>query len=214
MALTGKAETSTTLAVEVYSDYVCPYCFLAEGPLKAAAERLAGQAVIEWRPFELRPHPTPTLKPEGDYLQKAWSSSVYPMAEALGVKIVLPKVSPQPYTRLAFEGALFAAAEGAGGAYNHRMFTAFFQEERDIGDPAVLAELAEEIGLDRAAFADALERRTYQEPCARLLRHAYETLGVSSVPTIVIGRRAIAGLVPQERLEAMIAAELESAAPI
>ncbi len=203
-----KSAPSPVVAIEVYSDYVCPYCFLAEGAIEAAADRFAGQATIEWRPFELRPHPTPTLKPEGDYLQKAWSSSVYPMAETLGVKIVLPRVSPQPYTRLAFEGALFAAAHGAGSAYNHRMFTAFFQEERDIGDPAELAELAEEIGLDRAAFTDALKRRAYQDPCARLLHHAYETLGVTSVPTIVVGRRAIAGLVPQARLEEMIAAEI------
>ncbi len=201
------------LRIEVYSDYVCPYCFLAEAPLEAAVDRFENLATIEWRPFELRPHPTPTLKPEGDYLKNAWSSSVYPLAERLGVKIVLPRVSPQPYTRLAFEGSLFAATHGAGRAYNHRMFAAFFPEERDIGDPAVLAELADEIGLDRAAFADALERRAYQEPCAQLLRHAYETLGVSSVPTIVVGRRAVAGLVPQERLEAMIAAELEAAAP-
>ncbi len=199
------------LTIEVYSDYVCPYCFLAEGPLEAAVDRFPGQATIDWRPFELRPHPTPTLRPEGDYLQKAWSSSVYPMAEALGVKIVLPGVSPQPYTRLAFEGALFAAQHGAGRAYNHRMFTAFFQEERDIGEPAVLIDLAAEIGLARDDFAAALEQRLYREPCARLLRHAYETLGVSSVPTIVVGRRAVAGLVPQERLEAMIAAELEGA---
>ncbi len=134
-----------------------------------------------------------------------------PVTDMLGVKIVLPRVSPQPYTRLAFEGALFAAAHGAARPYNHRMFTAFFQEERDIGDPAVLGELAEEIGLDRAAFDAALERRAYREPCAQLLHHAYETLGVSSVPTIVIGRRAVAGLVPQERLEAMIAVELEAA---
>lgn len=204
-------EDAAMLTIEVYSDYVCPYCFLAEAPLETAVEQFPGRATIEWRPFELRPYPTPTLRPDGDYLQKAWSTSVYPLAEALGVKIVLPRVSPQPYTRLAFEGSLFAAEHRAGRAYNHRMFTAFFQEERDIGEPAVLAELAEEIGLDRGAFADALERRAYQERCAQLLRHAYERLGISSVPTIVVGHRAVAGLVPQERLEAMIAAELEAA---
>lgn len=201
------------LRIDVYSDYVCPYCFLAEGPLEAAAARFAGRVELEWRPFELRPYPTPTLRPEGDYLQRAWASSVYPLAASLGVEIVLPRVSPQPYTRLAFEGALFAAEHGLARAYNHRMFTAFFQEERDIGEPEVLAALAGEIGLDAAAFEAALAQRIYREPCARLLRHAHETLGVSSVPAIVIGARAIAGLAPQAQLEAMIQAALDAGQP-
>jgi predicted DsbA family dithiol-disulfide isomerase len=199
------------LTVEVFSDYVCPYCFLAEAPLEAAVERFEGRAKLAWRPFELRPYPTPTLRPEGDYLQRAWAGSVYPLAEALGVRMVLPRVSPQPYTRLAFEGALFAEEHGLGRAYTHRMFTAFFQDEQDIGEPAVLESLAGEIGLDRRAFADALARRAYREPCGQMLRRGCETLGISSVPTIIVGRRAVAGLLPQERLEAMIAAELKAA---
>lgn len=208
MSSTAKPEAPARLAIEVYSDFVCPYCFLAEGPLEAAAARYGGDVAIDWRPFELRPHPEPTLRPEGDYLQRAWASSVYPLAAELGVRIVLPRVSPQPYTRLAFEGALFARAEGAANAYNHRMFTAFFQDERDIGDAGELAALAGEIGLDRMRFAEALATRAYAEPCAQLLRHAYQVLGISSVPTIIVGRQAVAGLVPEARLAAMIDAEL------
>ena len=48
---------------------------------------------IAWQPFELRPEPTPTLRPEGDYLQSTWQRVVYPMAERMGVPIVLPRVS-------------------------------------------------------------------------------------------------------------------------
>ena len=51
-------------------------------------------------PFELRPEPHPTLRPEGDYLQRAWSQSVYPSARRIGVPITLPPVSPQPHTHL------------------------------------------------------------------------------------------------------------------
>lgn len=191
----------TPLAVEVYSDYVCPYCFLAEGPLNEAVAELDGQVAVEWRPFELRPYPTPTLEPEGDYLQTAWQQSVYPTAARMGVPIVLPKVSPQPYSRLAFEGALFARDHGHAAAYNHRMFTAFFQDERDIGDVGVLTALAEEIGLDGAAYRAALEARSYEAECGALLRHAYETLRISSVPTFVLaGRYAVPGLLPKEAL--------------
>src|SRR3954470_14572125 len=63
-------------------------------------------------PFELRPEPHPTLRPEGDYLQRAWSQSVYPLARQMGVPITLPPVSPQPHTHLAFEGYQYSRAEG------------------------------------------------------------------------------------------------------
>ena len=103
-------------------------------------------------PYELRPYPTETLKPEGEYLQSTWKNYVYPMAEKYGVKIVLPRVSPQPYTHLAFEGYQYALENGKGNKYNHRMLTAFFQEELDIGDIDVLTKLAGEIGLDQQEY--------------------------------------------------------------
>ena len=87
-----------SLKVQVFSDYVCPYCFLAEGPLNEAIAEINaeqdGAVEVEWMPFELRPSPTPTLEPEGDYLKDGWRDSVFPMAERMGVHIVLPKVSP------------------------------------------------------------------------------------------------------------------------
>src|SRR5690242_8984776 len=104
-------------------------------------------------PFELRPEPTPTLRPEGDYLQKAWEKNIYPMAERFGVEMRLPTVSPQPHTRLAHEGMLFARQHGGddkANAYNDAVFRGFFVDSKDIGDPDVLARIAESIGLDAA----------------------------------------------------------------
>jgi predicted DsbA family dithiol-disulfide isomerase len=51
-----------TVKIKVFSDYVCPYCFLAEFPL--AAPMQDKDVEVEWLPFELRPAPQPTLKPE------------------------------------------------------------------------------------------------------------------------------------------------------
>lgn len=91
-----------TVKIKVYSDYVCPFCFLVEKPLE---EVIKGKDVeVEWMPYELRPYPNETLKPEGDYLQNTWKQSVYPMAERMGIDIILSKVSPQLNTNLAFEG--------------------------------------------------------------------------------------------------------------
>ena len=159
-------------------------------------------------PFELRPEPQPTLRPEGEYLQRAWSQSVYPLARRMGVPIVLPPVSPQPHTHLAFEGYQYAREHGKGNEYNHRVLEAFFVEGRDIGDIGVLTKLAGEVGLDEQEFEDALRSRKYREAHRRALRHAYEEVGVSGVPLFVIGGRVLTGLQDRETLEAVIEEEL------
>lgn len=155
-------------------------------------------------PFELRPEPQETLRPDGDYLRTAWERSVYPVARRMGVRIALPEVSPQPHTHLAFEGYQFARERGKGNAYNHRVLEAFFVEGKDIGDAGVLTQLAGEVGLDRPAFAEALATRKYREPHRRALRHAYEEAGVGGVPMFVIGDRTLIGLQSREALEAAI----------
>ncbi len=201
------------LNVQVFSDYVCPYCFLAEGPLNEAVAELGGAVEVEWMPFELRPYPTPTLEPEGDYLQSGWRESVYPMAERMGVRIVLPHVSPQPYTRLAFEGAIAARDQGKADAYNHRMFTAFFQDEMDIGDAEVLSDCAAEIGLDREKFRAALDRRLHRQECEEQLRLGRELLAINSVPTFVIDNcLAIPGMVPKDALVSVFRDQLTAVA--
>jgi predicted DsbA family dithiol-disulfide isomerase len=193
------------LTIKVYSDFVCPYCFLAEFPLQEAVR--GKDVAVEWMPFELRPEPVPTLRPEGDYLQQAWSQSVYPIARRMGVPIRLPDVSPQPRTTLAFEGYQFAREQGKGAEYTHRVLTAFFQEGRDIGDPGVLTKLAGDVGLAETEFAEVLRHRTYKQAHEQERRRAQE-MGVSSVPTFVIGRRVLVGLQGQGALESAIEAEL------
>lgn len=162
-------------------------------------------------PFELRPYPTQTLRPDGDYLQTTWTKSVYPLAEKLGMHIVLPSVSPQPYTHFAFEGLQFAKAHGYASAYNHRIFTAFFQESLDIGNVSVLSQLAAEVGLDETSFRKALETRMYQVAHAEALRHVEEA-GVQVVPTFVIGSRKLSGLYGPDGLSRVIDKEIEKQA--
>lgn len=198
------------LPIRVYSDYVCPYCFLGEQVLLRAMQGQEDKVAIEWMPFELRPYPTPTLKPEGDYLQQTWEHSVYPMAAQLGIPIVLPRVSPQPYTHLAFEGFQFAREHGLADAYNHRMFTAFFQEEQDIGEVATLTRLAAEIGLDPLAYGQALEQRTYKAQHQQALRQANDEVKISAVPTFVIGRQIYRGLLREQDFKQIITAGLAS----
>jgi len=170
--------------VTVYFDYVCPYCLLAEETITTAVAEHGAE--VSWRPFELRPQPHPTLRPEDDYLPRVWRSSVYPMAEQLGVPITLPSVSPQPYTHLAFEGALFARAHQRAEAYHAAVLTAFFQQDRDIGRPDVLTEIAAQVDLEAKDFATALAERRYAE-AHRAELAATRSSGVRAVPTIDIG---------------------------
>src|ERR1700730_2996303 len=114
-------------------------------------------------PFELRPYPNETLRPEGDYLQRGWKNSVYPIARQMGVPIKMPTVSPQPHSHMAFEGFQYAKEHGKGNDYNHRVLTAFFVESQDIGDIGVLTKLAGEVGLDQTKFEAALKTRKYRE---------------------------------------------------
>jgi len=188
--------------IRVYSNYVCPYCFFAEDLLaRIAKEQLFS---IEWMPFELRPVPQPTLRPEGEYLERAWRESVYPMAERIGIPIVLPRISPQPHTGLAFEGYQYALNHGQGQAYTHRMFTAFFQEERNIGELSVLTELAEELGFDRPAFRRALEAGQHRDRHQQTLRHAQEEMHITAVPTFINGPERLQGLPSLPQLRAFL----------
>lgn len=194
-----------TLKIKIYSDYVCPFCLLAKKPLE---EAIQGKDVeLEWMPFELRPYPNPTLEPEGDYLKNAWIQSIYPMAERLGVPIVLPRVSPQPHTHLAFEGYQYAKEQGKENDYNDRILRAFFQEEQNIGDIDVLTKLAGEIGLNQVQYRNALETRRYKEAHQAALKKAYST-NITAVPAFIIGDTQVAGMRSKEDFEKIINDEM------
>lgn len=190
------------LNIKVYSDYVCPFCYFGEQILQELQQEEGGVSV-EWMPFELRPFPTPTLKPEDEYLPRVWESSVYPMAENLGLEIKLPTISPQPYTHLAFEGYQFAKEQGKREEYANRMFEAFFKEDKDIGNMDVLTSLAQETGLDPTAYRQALESRTYKEQHQKALQEAHKS-GIRAVPTFQVENRLYQGVIPKEQLRKII----------
>jgi predicted DsbA family dithiol-disulfide isomerase len=187
--------------IEVFSDFVCPFCYLAEQPLADAVE--GTDVHISWQPFELRPEPTPTLRPEGDYLQSTWQQVVYPMAERMGVPIVLPRISPQPYSRLAFEGFAYAAERDLGQRYTERVFREFFVRQRDIGRPEVLTDVAAQLGLDPEDFRAALDSGRYAAAHQRALRRAHG-LGITVVPTIVFDERRLEGMPSAQALHQLL----------
>jgi len=190
-----------TTKIDVFVDYVCPFCFIME----SAVEQLQRDrdVDVEIRPFELRPDPVPTLRPEDDYLPAVWTRSVYPMARRLGISVTLPSVSPQPRTEKAFLVLQLAKERGVAEKYSQAMFQAFFQDDRDIGEDEVIVDVAASAGLDRMTTEQTLgsvERRT---------RHAADqryatTIGVTAVPSFLVEGRLISGVADATRLTGMV----------
>lgn len=96
--------------IDVWSDYVCPFCYLAEPTLARIKQEFGDAVRVTWRAFELRPAPVPTLDPKGEYLREVWARSVYRMASDRGMTLRLPPV--QPRSRRAHEAAFVAREHG------------------------------------------------------------------------------------------------------
>ncbi|MCG3797181.1 hypothetical protein COE94_26755 [Bacillus toyonensis] len=187
-----------TIKIKVYSDFVCAFCILATGPLNEVVKEK--DVEVEWRPFELRPSPSPKIDPRTQTrVMAAWDSFIYPTAEKLGLEIKLPHF--RSYTHLAFEGYQFAKELGKGNEFHHRVFIAHFQEEQNIEDIEVLTKLAVEVGLSQVAFKEALVSRKY--------RKMHQEAQIMAVPTFIIGDEAIQGFTSKERLAKAIDQELE-----
>lgn len=169
--------------IDVWSDFVCPFCYLAEPPLGRVVEESGETVTIRWRAFELRPEPEPTLDPKGDYLRDIWARAVYPMAKERGMVLHLPPL--QPRSRLAHEAAAYAADHGQGTAMPHALFRAFFENGEDIGDIKVLTQLGASIGLDAADLGAALDSGRQRQGVIEdeALAHSF---GLSGVPAIVV----------------------------
>lgn len=174
------------LAVIVYSDFLCPWCWNAATRLAAVEAELAGVLALEWRSYLLRPNPRPrsaeALERFRTYTQgwqrvaadeprapfQTWQGDAGPPSHSL---------PPHLYAK-----AAASLDPAAGRRMRERLFRAYFAESRDITDPATLAALWQEAGLDpaeQARAADpALTRRTLAE------HEEAQALGASGVPAV------------------------------
>lgn len=195
-----------SVRISVWSDYVCPFCYLELPVLDALADEMGERLALDWRAFELRPEPEPTLDPDGDYLHRVWNASVYPMAAARGLLLRLPPV--QPRSRLALEAASFARAAGRFDAMNRGLFRGFFEEGRDIGELPTLLDIGCAAGLERDALDEALASGARRDEVTADRMHA-QRLGIAGVPALRVEGRAgavlLSGAQPIEAVRAAIA---------
>ena len=177
--------------------------------MKASLDRLAQveDIEIEWKSFELRPLNAAPMPPaqEQAYKQRiaaAWPRTRKTAQENFGVEMIHHRWGVK--SRLAHEGAKFAEEKGRGDAYHDRMFKAHFIDDLDFGDLDTLADLAAEIGLDRAEFVAALENHTYAAAVDNDVAQA-QAYGIQGVPgTIIANKYMVSGAQPFEALEDIV----------
>ncbi|WP_458526327.1 DsbA family oxidoreductase [Onishia taeanensis] len=180
--------SAARITIDVFSDYVCPFCYLEEPELAALKARFGDALEIRWRAFELRPEPAPTLEPDGDYLHDIWGRAVYPMAEERGMTLRLPRI--QPRSRLAHEATAWAKAVDAqrtgekidaADTLRSALFRGFFEDSLDLANPAALVAVAADLGLEGESLEKALGDGRYREQVLAD-QQAARALGIQGVP--------------------------------
>jgi len=179
------------MKVTVYSDYVCPFCYLGEQSLENALKEINEDVEVEWKPFQLRPEGTEPLSPKSSYIQQGWNFGVKPLAQKLGVEMVLPSMDPHPSTLLAHRGFLFAQSKSKGDEYAKAVLTAFWKYEKNIGDVNVLTDIANEIGLPTNEFVEAINQTTND---SAIQNPSF----INAVPTFIIGDTVLQGAQSKE----------------
>jgi len=115
--------------------------------------------VVDWRPFELHPETPPEGRPRGP--ASGHPNPALEVAHAAGIPMMRTSVIAN--SRPALEAAEFARTAGPDtfARFHKAVFRAYFEQDRNIGDVAVLAEIAAAEGLDADALRQALAERRH-----------------------------------------------------
>jgi predicted DsbA family dithiol-disulfide isomerase len=209
--------------IDIFSDTICPWCYIGKRRLeRALAERPQEDVTIRWRAFQLNPDmPTEGLDRQ-TYLDLKFggrenADRVYDAVKQAGAEEHLPfrfdQIARTPNTLESHRLLSFAAERGAQDALLERLFEAYFVQGRDIGDHKVLSELAVAAGLDQAEVATFLQSDEGREEAAAEDQMARRH-GIQGVPTFIFnGRYAVSGAQQPEVFFQMfdLAREAESA---
>jgi predicted DsbA family dithiol-disulfide isomerase len=186
------------LKVEIWSDVVCPWCYIGKRRFESALEGFEHRDAIEveFRSFELNPHAPAT---EDGSLEEARALHARVTEAAAGEGLDYHfEIAKRGNTFDAHRLIHLAAAEGRQDAMKERLMAAYFTEGRQIGDRSTLIELATEVGIDPDRAGAVLAGDEFAAEVRADEREAAE-LGITGVPFFVINRRyAVSGAQPSE----------------
>ena len=182
------------MQIDVVSDTVCPWCFIGKRRLgRALAMRPDVPVEVFWRPYQL----DPTIPREGvdrrAYLKAKFGDSprTTAMGDAIrtegageGIDFAFDRIAKSPNTLDSHRLIRWAGSAGVQDAVVERLFKAYFVEGRDIGDAAVLTDVAGEAGMDTALVSELLGKGADLALVEREAGMANQ-MGISGVPTFI-----------------------------
>ena len=193
------------VTIDIYSDVVCPWCYVGKRRLERARSQLSAVPTrITWRPFQLNP----TMPAEGTertaYLEAKFGSldafrrleeHVTAAGVSEGISFAFEKITTTPNTLLAHRLNWYAGQQGRQDAMVEALFKGYFEQGADIGSRSVLAGLAQSAGLAAAGFLGSDEGVAE----VKAEEAAGHRLGIRAVPYVVLNNRyGISGAQPAE----------------
>jgi predicted DsbA family dithiol-disulfide isomerase len=178
---------SEPLSVHIWSDYVCPWCYIGLVEVEKAAKPY--DVKLEWEPFFLRPDAPEAGWDLPDHIKAKMNSPNNPLqarAKALGIS--LKEREHVPNSRRAHEATEFARENGKLDAFHASVLRRYWSEGADISKLEVLREAAVEAGLDADALQSALENGQYTQNVKDRVKEAYES-GIHAVPSFVFAEK-------------------------
>ncbi|RJE90218.1 DsbA family oxidoreductase [Paenibacillus sp. 1011MAR3C5] len=193
------------MKVEIWSDFVCPFCYIGKKKFEAALAQFAHKEhiVTEFRSFELNPKADSSARIRTyDMLSqkygmtveqaKASSDNLVQQAAAVGLHFKFDDAM-ELNTFDTHRLAQYGESQGRGAETAERLFRAYFTDNEDISDKARLVELAVEAGLEEAAVRAVLESDQFAD-VVRGQEEEGSRLGIRGVPFFVIDRKyAVSG---------------------
>jgi predicted DsbA family dithiol-disulfide isomerase len=207
------------VSVDVFSDVICPWCFIGKRRLEKALAALDRQheVRVRWLPFQLNPQMPKEGINRTDYRTTkfgSWERSqeldakMVAVGETEGIRFALDRIERTPNTLDAHRLIWLAEKHGVQDAVVEALFRAYFTEGRDISSRKMLLDVVAEAGLDRHQAEGVLNSNEGLEA----IREAHEQsrrMSVEGVPFFIInGKIRLSGAQPPEAfLEAFGEAE-------
>ena len=187
--------------IDIYSDPVCPWCFIGKRRLeRALSVRPELDVVVHWRTFQLNPTMPPGGMARDEYLHAKFGSlkpPVYDVIRAVGdsegIEFAFDDIQHTPNTLNAHRLIRYASRLGFGDAIVETLFQAYFFRGQDIGDQEILTGITTAAGLNSdAAAAHLASNGDLQE--VREEDSFGRQLGIQGVPFFIVAEHyAVSG---------------------